>query len=388
MLLPTTCPVCDKRGPAPCAGCAALLSPAPALPAPPGLEGCAALLSYGGAGRELVARLKYRNARSSVPFLARGMAALAPSVDVVTWAPTTPAHRRSRGFDHAEVLARAVARNLGVPCRPLLRRRSGPAQTGRDAAARRAGPDFVALRPVRGWRILLVDDVVTTGRHRQRSRPGVDGGGRRGGGVRGRGRPDALRAARTLGNADAEEVVVEVVIRGRNVEITERLRTAAEEKVNRLSRHHEGWEHAEVQFLEERNPRISAKEVCEATLRGHGRIIRAKAASTDSLTSLDKVISKLEHQIEKLKSRLISRTHPKHHRIGSAEPDLDDEPGEQGPPRIVKTKQFDMKPMTPEEAALQMDVLGHDFYLFNDTDGSAAVVYRRNDGDIGLIEAG
>jgi putative sigma-54 modulation protein len=182
---------------------------------------------------------------------------------------------------------------------------------------------------------------------------------------------------------------VEVTIRGRNVEVTDRLRAAAEEKVSRLSRHHEGWEHAEVQFMEERNPRISAKEVCEATLRGHGRIIRAKAASADSLTSLDKVVDKLEHQIDKLKSRLISRTHPKHHQVDSVPTEDDDESGpvEQGPPRIVKTKQFDMKPMTPEEAALQMDVLGHDFYLFNNTDGVAAVVYRRNDGDIGLIEA-
>lgn len=182
---------------------------------------------------------------------------------------------------------------------------------------------------------------------------------------------------------------MEVTIRGRNVEVTERLRTAAEEKVGRLSRHHDGWEHAEVHFIEERNPRISAKEVCEATLRGHGRIIRAKAASADSLTSLDKVVDKLEHQIDKLKSRLISRTHPKHHQVDSALPVEDDgpEPDEQGPPRIVKSKQFDMKPMTPEEAALQMDVLGHDFYLFNTTDGVAAVVYRRNDGDIGLIEA-
>ncbi len=183
---------------------------------------------------------------------------------------------------------------------------------------------------------------------------------------------------------------MEVTIRGRNVEVTDRLRAATEEKVGRLSRHHDGWEQAEVQFIEERNPRISAKEVCEATLRGHGRIIRAKAASADSLTSLDKVVDKLEHQIDKLKSRLISRTHPKHHQVEWAPQfDVDDEPGpdEQGPPRIVKTKQFDIKPMTPEEAALQMDVLGHDFYFFTNADtGVAAVVYRRNDGDVGLID--
>jgi putative sigma-54 modulation protein len=186
---------------------------------------------------------------------------------------------------------------------------------------------------------------------------------------------------------------VEVTVRGRNVEITDRLRAAATEKVTRISRHHEGWDQAEVHFFEERNPRISAKEVCEATLRGHGRIIRAKAASTDSLASLDRVVDKLEHQIEKLKSRLMSRTHPKRHQVDFEAPPADDGdddggPGEQGPVRIVKTKQFDIKPMTPEEAALQMDVLGHDFYLFTNADtGVAAVVYRRNDGDVGLIDA-
>lgn len=185
---------------------------------------------------------------------------------------------------------------------------------------------------------------------------------------------------------------MEVTVRGRNIEVTDRLRTAAEEKIGRLSRHHEGWEQAEVNFFEERNPRISAKEVCEATLRGHGRIIRAKAASTDALGSLDRVVDKLEHQIDKLKSRLISRSHPRRHQLDSAVPDDDEDDGgsqgEQGPPRIVKTKQFDIKPMTPEEAALQMDVLGHDFYLFTNADtGVAAVVYRRNDGDVGLIDA-
>jgi predicted amidophosphoribosyltransferase len=128
------------------------------------VDGCAALLEYDGAGRELVARLKYRNARSSLPFLARGMAAVSPpDVEVVTWAPTTPARRRARGFDQARLLARAVARELGLPCRPLLRRQPGPAQTGRDAMARRGGPAFAARPGLRNLKVLLVDDVVTTG---------------------------------------------------------------------------------------------------------------------------------------------------------------------------------------------------------------------------------
>jgi len=164
VLIPTACPVCGATGPAPCAGCAALLQRAPSLPAPAGVDRCAALLAYDGAGRELVARLKYRNARSSVPFLARGMAAIVDGpADVVTWAPTTPARLRERGFDQAQLLARAVARQLGLPCPRLLRRRPGPGQTGRDAVARYEGPAFAARRALDGLTVLVVDDVVTTG---------------------------------------------------------------------------------------------------------------------------------------------------------------------------------------------------------------------------------
>ena len=164
MLLPTTCPVCGAQGPSPCPGCAAELRPAPTLPAPSGVDGCAAFLAYDTAARELVARLKYRNARSSLRFLAEGMAALvgAGELHAVTWAPTTSARRRERGFDQAELLARAVARRLGLPCLRLLRRLPGPAQTGQDLNERRRGPLFTARRPCPA-RVLLVDDVVTTG---------------------------------------------------------------------------------------------------------------------------------------------------------------------------------------------------------------------------------
>jgi len=164
VLLPVSCPVCGGRGSAPCAACAARLRPAPELPLPAGVEGCRALLSYEGVGRELVARLKYRNARASVGPLAGAMARLVDraEVDVVTWAPTTAARRRERGFDQARLLARAVARRLGRPCRSLLTRWPGPAQTGRTLEARRAGPAFAARGRVPP-RVLIVDDVVTSG---------------------------------------------------------------------------------------------------------------------------------------------------------------------------------------------------------------------------------
>ncbi|HEX8771251.1 MAG TPA: phosphoribosyltransferase family protein, partial [Acidimicrobiales bacterium] len=81
----------------------------------------------------------------------------------MTWAPTTGARRRERGFDQAELLARAVARRLGLPCRRLLRRRPGPAQTGRDREGRQSGPAFTTRRVTGPARVLLVDDIVTTG---------------------------------------------------------------------------------------------------------------------------------------------------------------------------------------------------------------------------------
>jgi predicted amidophosphoribosyltransferase len=85
------------------------------------------------------------------------------AVDVVVWVPTTAARRAARGFDQAELLARRVARGIGRPVRRRLWRRTGPAQTGADRARRIAGPVFASRRAVPGERILLVDDVVTTG---------------------------------------------------------------------------------------------------------------------------------------------------------------------------------------------------------------------------------
>lgn len=158
--------MCERAGPAPCRPCWVELRPAPALPPPAGLEGCHSLLAYDGAGRELLARLKYRNGRSVVPWLAAGMAALvagAHDLDTVTWAPTSRARRRHRGFDQAELLARAAAARLGRPCRPLLIRSGGGPQTGRSREERRRGPGFAARQEAAGARVLLVDDVVTSG---------------------------------------------------------------------------------------------------------------------------------------------------------------------------------------------------------------------------------
>src|SRR5438552_15249595 len=99
------CPVCDARGPAPCPACAAELRPAPTLPPPPGLDRCAAVLVYAGTGRELVARLKYRNRRAPLDRLAGAMAERVASLPGgVTWGPTTRVRRRHRTYEQGPPL--------------------------------------------------------------------------------------------------------------------------------------------------------------------------------------------------------------------------------------------------------------------------------------------
>lgn len=141
---------------------------APSGAPPDGVDAWAAPFAYEGAARELVARIKYRNARSVVPWIGRRMAdSLGSRLTgteqwAITWAPTTPARRRARGFDPAELLARRVARELRSPVLSLLGRIPGPPQTGLSASARRVGPRFRAPRAAPP-RVIVVDDIATTG---------------------------------------------------------------------------------------------------------------------------------------------------------------------------------------------------------------------------------
>lgn len=163
LLLPRRCVLC--RGPAPglCPTCAASLPPAPDLAPPPGFGACWSLLDYDGPTRDLVAALKFDNHRDAVPWLAAAMAALVDRpVHTVTWAPTSAARRRRRGFDQSEVLARRIAAALGAPCLRVLDRTSSAAQTGHTRSERLTGPQFRCRRPPAGV-LLVVDDVRTTG---------------------------------------------------------------------------------------------------------------------------------------------------------------------------------------------------------------------------------
>lgn len=164
MLFAARCAVCLDPGPSPCSGCAASMARPRPKPPPPGLDRWAAFVVYDGAARDLLVRVKYRNDRVGIAWLAAGMARMAAgwAAPVVTWAPTSAARRRERGFDQAELLARAVARRLGVPVVSSLARRPGPAQTGRSRAERRRVPGFQPTRLLDGP-VIVVDDVATTG---------------------------------------------------------------------------------------------------------------------------------------------------------------------------------------------------------------------------------
>lgn len=183
---------------------------------------------------------------------------------------------------------------------------------------------------------------------------------------------------------------MEVSVSGRHTTVSESLRRQAVEKIGRLDKYLDGMTRAEVHFWEEKNPRIDNKEICEVTMEGHGHHVRCKVSAPDGFTAIDLAVDKLERQLRKLKTKLEKRY--KSHERPEIEPVvLPDSLVEGEIPssmyKIVKKKLFNFDSLDPQSAALQMDLLNHDFFLFNNADTDrAAVVYRRDDGNVGLIE--
>lgn len=168
-LLPVRCPACRTPADGLCAGCRVGCRPAPLLALPSGLEACVAVHAYAGPARQAVLRAKAAGAHALYGSMAVELvrAASSPPIrsmapTVVTWPPTTVVRRRRRGYDPAERLARGVADGLGMPCRSLLAR-LGAAQAGRDASERAAVGFAAQPGSAIGERVLLVDDVRTTG---------------------------------------------------------------------------------------------------------------------------------------------------------------------------------------------------------------------------------
>ena len=172
-------------------------------------------------------------------------------------------------------------------------------------------------------------------------------------------------------------------VKGKNVEVSEALRGYAQEKLGKVGRHLSDATRLELELAVERNPSIAENQVAEATIWTKGPILRASERSTDMRASIDLLAEKLERQVHRYRDR---------RRRGPArrqEQAVEGRPGvlAEEEPVIVKTKQFPVKPMTPEEAVLQLELIGHDFFVFRNVDSDDVnVVYRRRDRNYGLIE--
>ncbi len=179
---------------------------------------------------------------------------------------------------------------------------------------------------------------------------------------------------------------MQIIFSGKHLEVTSALKDYAETKLSKLDRF---FDH--VQEIHVTESILRNQHIVEVTLKANGTLIRAEERSPDMYTSIDLVIDKLERQLNRYKSRFITRTRES---LGGHKPGemahAPEEPRaeeEASIPAIVRTKRFAVKPMDPEEAALEMELIGHDFYVFRNAESDEVnVIYKRQDGNYGLIE--
>jgi putative sigma-54 modulation protein len=180
---------------------------------------------------------------------------------------------------------------------------------------------------------------------------------------------------------------MQVTVKGKNIDVPEKLRAHAQHKLAKVKRFDDRILAMDVEFSEERNPRVAEPHTVEVTVTTKSRLVRAQARAADPAAAVDQVIDRLERQIKKLKGRRVDRTQ---HAEGvkAMTPVLRPEPDEpSAEPTFARYKRIEMKPMTSEEAVDQMELLGHDFFLFSNAETQQAnVVYRRHNGGYGLIE--
>jgi len=185
---------------------------------------------------------------------------------------------------------------------------------------------------------------------------------------------------------------MDVTVKGRNISVTEALEGYAMEKVERIAKFFDDGRsvsRVEVELVHERNSSNPEPEVADATLFINGTVLKAREASQDMYASIDRMSDKLERQVKRYRGRQLDRWHgqKERHALEEVGPVMVEDEAEDIESRIVRTKQFQLKPMSPEEAALQMELLDHAFFVFTNADtGEINVVYRRRDGNYGLIE--
>lgn len=169
------------------------------------------------------------------------------------------------------------------------------------------------------------------------------------------------------------------IITGRNIEVTPGLKAAVEDKIGKLEKFFKPDTEVLVTLSVEKD-----RQKIEVTIPVKGNIIRSEQVSTDMYVSIDLVEEVIERQMKKYKNKIIDAK-----QAGSPFTDdyLDKEYDEESDVKIVRTKRFGIKPMDPEEACVQMELLGHNFYVFNNSETDEVnVVYKRKGGTYGLIE--
>jgi len=166
---------------------------------------------------------------------------------------------------------------------------------------------------------------------------------------------------------------------GKNMDVTEALKDVTNKKLGKLGKYFQEDIQGDVVFSTEKN-----RQIIEVTINLPGTILRAEESSDDMYVAIDKAIDVLERQIRKHKTKLQRRyNNGETIRFENIAPLEVEEEG----PKIVKTKRFDMKPMSVEESILQMELLRHNFFVFlNAETDDLNVLYKRKDGNYGLIE--
>ncbi len=169
-----------------------------------------------------------------------------------------------------------------------------------------------------------------------------------------------------------------IIINGRHLDITPSIKSYSEEKIKKIEKYMPNITEAVITLSVEK-----FRHKAEVLLRINGSSIQAECITEEIYSSIDEVTEKIERQIKKHKEKLTSRR--KDARQGA-----EFNPASQIPEpteRIIKKERFNMKPMSPEEAAMQMDILDRNFFIFtNDKTTEINVIFRRNDGDLGLVE--
>ncbi len=171
------------------------------------------------------------------------------------------------------------------------------------------------------------------------------------------------------------------IIIGKNLDVTPGLKEAVENKLGKLERYFTPDTEVYVTMSVQRE-----RQKIEVTIPVKGGLIRSEEVSTDMYVSIDLVEEIIERQLRKYKNKLIAR----HQEGGNFKQEFieqDDVSEDEGEIRIVRTKKFGFKPMYPEDACVQMELLGHDFFVFRNAETDEVnVVYRRKNGTFGLIE--